>query len=126
VNIRYVLWVLLALLASALLVFFGVFSFKEKTARIKPVVPPYDIFWCSTDEQCSVVDRIGCCPCSQGGAQAAVTKWHRDELRVFLKSACKPPPVCVQLDLCRPDARARCVKHRCTVVYEGKKKEGRP
>ncbi len=109
--------VVVALLASAVLLLMGVFEFQEKTGRIKPVVPPYDIFWCATDAQCTVVDRIGCCPCDQGGAQAAVTTWHKDELRLFLKSACKPPPVCVQVDLCRAKVRAKCVKRRCQLVY---------
>ncbi|MFQ5352160.1 MAG: hypothetical protein ACE5D3_03700 [Candidatus Binatia bacterium] len=105
-------------LVTAVMVLLGTFAFHEQTADSKPVVPPYDIFWCSKDEHCAVVDRIGCCPCDQGGAQAAVTTWHRDNLRRFLKSACRPQQVCVQVDLCRSRLEARCVDRKCRIFYE--------
>lgn len=105
-----------ALLASAMLLGIGMMSFHHSTAAVKPVVLPFDTFWCATDEDCRVVDRIGCCPCSEGGAQGAVTRWHRDELRLFLKKACKPRPVCIQLDLCRNDVKAVCEDRTCRLV----------
>jgi hypothetical protein len=105
-----------ALLASAALVALGTYSFHEETARSKPVVLPFEVLWCAEDSDCAVVDRIGCCSCSQGGAQAAVTVWRRDELRRFLKKACEPEQICVQLNLCRSDVEARCVERHCTLV----------
>jgi hypothetical protein len=105
-----------ALLASALLLGIGMMSFHDGAAATKPVVLPFDSFWCATNDDCSVVERIGCCPCSEGGAQGAVTKWHRDDLRLFLKSACRPRPVCVQLDLCRSDVKAICEDRACRLV----------
>ena len=105
-----------ALLATSLLLALGLVSFHHEIAGNKPVVLPFDSFWCAGDEDCAVVDRIGCCACSEGGAQGAVTKWHTDELRLFLKSACRPRPVCVQLDLCRNDVKPVCEKHNCRLV----------
>jgi hypothetical protein len=105
-----------ALLATAVLLSIGLMSFHHGTAGTKPVVLPFDSFWCAGDEDCTVVERIGCCPCSEGGAQGAVTRWHTDELRLFLKSACRPRPVCVQLDLCRRDVKAVCEEHTCRLV----------
>ena len=111
------LMLVLAGLATAVLLVLGTWSFYEETADLKPVIPPYDIFWCAKDEHCAVVDRVGCCPCEQGGAQAAVTTWHRDELRRFLKGACRDEPVCVQVDLCWLDAKAVCEDRRCKIDY---------
>ncbi len=109
--------IVLALLASAVLLALGVLSFHRETARSKPVVPPFEVFACTEDTDCAVVERIGCCPCSEGGAQAAVTSWRRDELRRFLKGACRDTQVCVQIDLCRKNLRAACRDRRCTLVY---------
>lgn len=105
-----------ALLASAALLGLGLMSFQREAAALRPVVLPFDTFWCAKDEDCVRVDRIGCCPCSEGGAQGAVTRWHTDELRLFLKSACRPRPVCVQLDLCRHDVKAVCDESTCRLV----------
>ena len=109
-----------ALLVSSVLVLLGVKSFHDETIQIRSVVPPYDLFWCSKDDDCSVVDQIGCCSCAQGGAQAAVTKWHRDDLEDFLEGACRPAKeqVCVEIDLCRTDLVARCVGRRCRLAFE--------
>lgn len=107
----------LALLASALLLAAGMMSFHQETARSKPVVPPFELFACTEDADCTVVKRIGCCPCSEGGAQAAVTAWRRDELRRFLKGACRDTQVCVQVDLCRENVSASCIDRRCTLVH---------
>ena len=108
----------IALLMSAALVALGLFNFHEDTASSRPVVVPYDFFWCSEDTHCGIVDKIGCCSCEQGGAQAAVNVSHRDDLRRFLKSACRPhgQQVCVQMDLCHDEFEARCVGRRCTLV----------
>lgn len=108
--------VIVALLTSAVLVGLGVRSFHDETARTRPVVLPFEVFWCSENDECTVVDRIGCCGCAEGGAQAAVTAWRKDDLRRFLKQACDPQQVCVQVDLCRSDVEARCVKRRCELV----------
>lgn len=107
---------ILSLLATAVLLGLGVASFHQGTATSKPVVLPFDLFWCAKDDDCVIVERIGCCDCDQGGAQGAVTKWHADELRLFLKSACRPRPVCVQLDLCRHDVKAVCEDHSCRMI----------
>lgn len=107
---------IVALLASAALLGAGLMSFHHGTAATKPVILPFDSFWCAKDEDCKVVQRIGCCPCSQGGAQGAVNLWHTNDLRLFLKSACRPRPVCVALNLCRKDVRAVCEDHKCRLV----------
>ncbi len=115
-----------ALLASATLLGIGMMSFTQSTAAVKPVVLPFDTFWCAKDDDCKIVERIGCCPCSEGGAQGAVTKWHTDELRLFLKKACRPRPVCIQLDLCRNDMKAVCEEHTCRIVPDpARRKAGR-
>lgn len=111
----------IALLASAGLVGIGMVSFYDQTAKVRPVVPPFDIFWCEKNEDCVIVDRIGCCECEGGGAQGAINKWHTDDLRLFLKSACRPAPVCVQIDLCRHDLAPLCDDHRCQVVTGAEK-----
>lgn len=119
--------VLLVLLASATLVLLGTRSFYRHTARIRPVVVPFDLFWCSKDEDCVVLDRIGCCPCTQGGGQAAITRWHRDELRRFLKKACRQDPqVCVQVNVCRNDWLPRCVDRRCQLVLPAEDADSSP
>lgn len=106
----------LALMASAVLVGLGVMSFHEGTARHRPVIVPFDVFWCEKDADCTMVRRIGCCSCRQGGGQAAVTTWRKDDLRRFLKQACRPEQVCVQVDTCRRDVTPRCVDRRCTLA----------
>ena len=107
---------LLAALTTALLLGFGLMSFHQGTAAVKPVVLPFDSFWCASNDDCRIVERIGCCSCSEGGAQGAVNKFHLDELRLFLKSACRPRPVCIQLDLCRSDVKAICESRACRLV----------
>lgn len=107
--------VVLAVLCTAVFVALGVASFHEGTARTRPVVPPFDLFWCEKDSDCVVSRRVGCCSCRQGGAQAAVTKWHADDLRRFLKTACSGQSVCVQVDTCRNDWEARCVDRHCVL-----------
>ena len=102
-----------ALLLTALLVALGMASFHDETARSRPVVLPFEVFWCAQDSDCMVTDRIGCCGCDAGGAQAAITAWRQNDLRRFLKRACARVHACVQVDLCRDDVRARCVKRRC-------------
>ena len=116
-----VLSILAALFATVLLVALGIVRFHEETATYRPVVPPYELFWCAKNEDCAVVDRIGCCSCRDGGAQAAVTAWRRDDLDEFLDSACQPlaQQVCVQLDLCRDGLSAECKDRRCRVVENG-------
>ena len=113
-----------ALLATAVLLGIGVMSFHHGTAATKPVVLPFDSFWCAKDEDCTVVERIGCCSCSEGGAQGAVTRWHTDDLRLFLKSACRPRPVCVQLELCRHDVKAVCEDRACRLVPDPSRRGG--
>ncbi len=105
-----------ALLASAIIVVLGLQSFHTETGTTRPVVLPFEVFWCEKDDDCSVVERIGCCPCSAGGAQAAVTEWRRDELRRFLKKACRRTQVCVQVDLCDTSLVPRCIDRHCRLV----------
>lgn len=112
------LGVIAALLASAVLVALGVRSFHDETALTRPLVLPFEVFWCAADDDCTIVDRIGCCSCSEGGAQASVTAWRTDDLRRFLKRACDSEQVCIQVDLCRTDLRARCKKRRCVAVVK--------
>ncbi len=111
--------VILVLLVTAVLVGLGVMSFKESTAKSRPVVVPFDLFWCEKDDDCTVVKRIGCCSCKQSGGQAAITTWHRDDLRRFLKTACHAEQVCVQVNVCRHDVHAKCVNRQCALVGSG-------
>ena len=108
-----------ALIVSATLVFVGLYTFEEETVRSRRVVPPYDIFWCAEDADCMVVDQAGCCPCEEGGGQTAITRWHKDDLRRFVKKACRPwdKQVCVQIDTCSERTEARCEKRRCRLVH---------
>lgn len=107
----------LALVATALLVALGTMRLYDETAGHRPVVPPYDFFWCAKNEDCVVVDQIGCCNCRNGGGQAAITSWHRDDLEDFLEDACQPATdqVCVQVDACRRKPKAECVDRRCRI-----------
>lgn len=113
---------LLALVTSCTLVFLGLATFKKETVRSRPVVVPYDIFWCAEDDDCIVADQVGCCPCEQGGGQAAITAWHKDDLRRFVKKACRPwdKQVCVQVDTCNKNLKPVCEKRRCRLVHDEK------
>jgi hypothetical protein len=111
------LGVVFALVGTAVLVLLGVVSFQQGTAKTRPVVPPFDLFWCEKDEDCIIADQIGCCSCKQGGGQAAITRWRADELRRFLKNACHRKQVCVQVDVCQSTVRARCVDRLCTLAH---------
>jgi hypothetical protein len=115
-----VIGLLAALFATALFVVLGLMQFRHQTSTYRPVVPPYDLFWCQTNDDCTVTDRIGCCACGEGGAQAAITRWRRDELASFLAGACQPmhQQVCVQIDLCHEDPEAECVDRRCRLVID--------
>ena len=108
--------IVLALLVSAAFVGVGLMSFHQETAKTRPIVFPWDVFWCNSDDDCLMVDKIGCCGCSQGGGQAAVSHSHANELRRFLKHACRGKQACVQIDVCRKDLRPRCVARQCTLV----------
>ena len=114
---------LIALFLTTVFLVLGVQQFYDETATYRPVVPPYDFFWCAKDEDCAIVDQIGCCSCREGGAQAAITSWRQDDLRRFLKTACKPrsTQVCVQLDLCREKGRVRCADRRCRLFFDEEK-----
>jgi len=116
---RVVAW-LVALFVTAFLLIIGLARFRHETATYRPVVPPYDLFWCQTNNDCTVVDRIGCCSCREGGAQAAITRWRRDELAEFLEGACKhmDQQVCVQIDLCHKKLKAVCADRRCRLVID--------
>ncbi len=107
-----------ALVVTAVLVILGVKSFYEGTAQSRPAVMPFEFFWCAKDEDCVVVNRIGCCSCAEGGGQAAITRWRGDDLRLFLKGACRPQQVCVQVNVCLSNLQARCVKRLCTVALD--------
>ena len=117
------IWLLFALFVTTVFVVLGMTRFHEETATYRPVVPPYDFFWCAKDDDCAVVDQIGCCSCREGGAQTAITAWRRDDLRKFLKSACRPldQQVCVQVNLCRKHGTARCVDRRCRLILDENK-----
>lgn len=108
--------IILALLTSAAFVGLGLMSFHQEAAKIRPIVFPWDIFWCDSDDDCLVVDKIGCCGCSQGGGQAAVSHTHAAELRRFLRHACHGQQACVAIDVCRKDLQSRCVARQCTLV----------
>jgi cysteine-rich repeat protein len=72
---------------------------------------------CSVDADCVVVDAIDCCPCNNGGAQAAVRADLADQLATRLHDCCGPVA-------CRPvynceDWRAACVDGACTLTRCG-------
>ncbi len=108
--------IILALLTSAAFVGVGLMSFNQQTAKTRPIVFPWDVFWCNADDDCLTVDKIGCCGCWQGGGQAAVSSTHANKLRRFLKHACHGKQACVQIDLCRKDLEPRCIARQCTLV----------
>ena len=108
--------IVLALLTSAAFVGVGLMSFHQETAKTRPIVFPWDVFWCNSDDDCLRVEKIGCCGCWQGGGQAAVSRTHADHLRRFLKRACYGKQACVDVDVCRQDLEPRCVARQCTLI----------
>ena len=76
---------------------------------------PPAVLACTADEDCLLVERIGCCACSASGAQWAINRDQTDTIRRFLKKACGPKAPCVQMDACRPDLVAACIEGQCAV-----------
>ena len=70
---------------------------------------------CTSDADCVLVDRIGCCTCQTGGAQWAINATQTDALRLFLKHTCKNQPACLQIDACRQDLVATCRDAQCAI-----------
>src|SRR5262245_21381972 len=76
-------------------------TFYRETSRTMTFVVPPDITGCETDDDCGVVDQIGCCSCELGGGQGAVNRRLRVRLKEFLRRACRHRPACVTVATCR-------------------------
>jgi len=83
---------------------------KKHKAEFPPAV-----LACTADEDCQLVERIGCCSCSASGAQWAINREQTDTIRRFLKKACGLKAPCVQMDACRPDLVPACIEGQCAV-----------
>ena len=91
-------------------------SFYRETSRTTTFVIPADITACESDDDCGVVDQIGCCPCEAGGGQGAINKRMRPRLKGFLRRACGQRPACVLVRACRTDLRPVCVDGGCALT----------
>ena len=98
---------------TVLLVALAFCSLEPDRLHAKRIDVPPDVLRCTVDTDCVLVDRIGCCPCRSGGAHWAVNKDGQDILRRFLKRACRPATVCVQVNTCRDDLAPACVDGLC-------------
>ena len=103
------------LLLTGLLVAVVLFSLREEDfkTKIERVDLPPEIGRCTTDADCVLVDKIGCCPCSSGGARWAINTEETEALRRLLKHACRESGICVRADTCRTDLAPACVEGRC-------------
>src|SRR5262245_46144140 len=108
--------VLGALFVVVAAVGFVLTTFYRETSRTTTFVIPADITACETDDDCGVVDQIGCCPCEAGGGQAAVNKRMRARLKGFLRRACGQRPACVAVATCRTDLNTACVEGGCVLT----------
>jgi hypothetical protein len=106
---------LVACALSALCITVALWPADTEGPRTKRIALPSEISACATDDDCVVVDRIGCCTCQTGGGQWAVNATQTDPLRRFLKHNCKHQPACLQIDACRRDLRATCRGSTCIV-----------
>ena len=116
---RRVGWTIATLVAfalSALCVAAALLPDDTGHPRIRRVALPPEITACSTDADCALVDRIGCCTCQTGGGQWTVNATQTDALRRFLKHACKNQPACLQIDACRGDLAGVCRNGQCALA----------
>ena len=102
-----------AVLLSALVVAAPLLSPSEESGRFKRVDLPEDITRCTTDADCALVEKIGCCACRASGASWAINRTQADALRRFLKRNCRGRAACVQVDTCRNDLAPVCRDGRC-------------
>jgi hypothetical protein len=112
---RVALATLGALALSSLCVTAAFWPTETGGPRTRRIPLPAELVACAVDADCVVVDRIGCCTCSTGGAQWAVNVSQVDALRRFLKHSCKNRPACLQINACRRDLTAVCRAATCTV-----------
>jgi hypothetical protein len=91
-------------------------SFYRATSRITTLVLPPDITVCERDHDCILIDQISCCACESGGAQGAVNRQRRPDLKAFLQRGCGKRIPCVEIAGCRTDLRAVCEHRQCTVA----------
>lgn len=113
---RIQLVLLLALLTGMIGILVILVRFYSDTAELTTLVVPADIFGCHTDSDCGLVNQIGCCPCEASGGQGAINTEKRAQLKAFLQAACTEAVPCVAVDVCREDARPKCVDGRCALV----------
>lgn len=72
---------------------------------------PSGVYRCETDDDC-VIATPGCCPCSMGGSQVAVSRDALDDL-ASAQAACCRDVICIALYNCRNDLTAVCREGRC-------------
>jgi hypothetical protein len=98
---------------SGLILAAALYAPDEQGKRFKRVDVPEEILQCTADGDCELVDKIGCCACTSGGARWAINRQQEDTLRRFLKRACRHRAVCAQVNACQPDLLPACIAGRC-------------
>ena len=104
-----------ALALSGACIWAGLQPPDEGVRKKRKMAFPRAVLACATDDDCVLVDRIGCCTCQASGARWAINHDQSDQLRRFLKHSCGTKAPCVQFDACRPDLVAACVDGHCAV-----------
>lgn len=107
---------LMVLLAAMIGIVVVLGKFYSDTAELTTLVVPADVFGCYTDSDCGLANQIGCCPCEASGGQGAINTQKRAQLKAFLQAACTDAVPCVAVDVCRDDARPKCVEGRCALI----------
>jgi len=85
------------------------------TPEIDCTQPPTEIFACAEDSDCVVVDQVGCCPCSTGGAQGAINQQKARYLMAWLSRCCEQS-ACLEVYLCQGGLSAACDMGTCQVA----------
>ena len=106
---------LLALSLSGLCIWAGLRPPDEGVQKKRKEALPPAVSACTADDDCLLVDRIGCCGCQASGAQWAINREQTDQLRRFIKHSCGLKAPCVQLDSCRSDLVPVCIKGQCAL-----------
>ena len=106
---------IVAFVLSGALVALAVRSDDDGKVHVERISMPAQLQQCSADADCVLVDKIGCCTCQSAGAQGAINSTQTDDLRRFLKRACRNRGVCVSVDTCQQDLAPACVEGRCIV-----------
>lgn len=96
--------------------------FERSGHKARTITLPHDLQYCDEDEECGIVNQIGCCPCEFGGTQGTVNRDNRMRLKAFLRQACSSGVACIDIASCRDDLRAVCKRHRCRLALPSEAK----